>query len=90
MFWHEIIQVNASVMNVQIILSEHFNFYKMISRWVPEMLVQILTTFVCKFSGFVHPTFIKFSYLMSGEGMQNLKWVSLVMKLREYSPSFLR
>jgi len=57
MFWHEIIQANVSIMNVQIILSEHFHFYKLISRWVPEMMVQILTTFVHKFSGFVHPTF---------------------------------
>jgi len=73
MFWHEIIQVNVSVTNVQIILSEHFHFYKLISRWVPEMMVQILTTFVHKFSGFVHPTFIKFSHLMGGEGMQNSK-----------------
>jgi len=73
MFWHEIIQANVSVMNVQIILSEHFHFYKLISRWVPEMTVQILTTFVHKFSGFVHSTFITFSHLTGGEGMQNSK-----------------
>jgi len=64
-------KVNVSVINVQIILSEHFHFYKLISRLIPEMMVQILTTFVHKFSGFVHPTFIKLSHLMGGEGMQN-------------------
>lgn len=73
MFWHEIIQVNVSVINVQIILSDHFHFYRLISRWVSEMMVQILTTFVYKFSGFVHPTFIKFSHLMGGEGMEHSK-----------------
>lgn len=73
MFWDEIIQANVSVMNVQTILSEHFHFYRLISRWVPEMMVQILTTFVRKFSGFVHPTFIKFSHVMDREGMQNSK-----------------
>lgn len=88
MFWHEIIQVNVSVINIQIILSEHFHFYKLISRWVPEMMVQILTTFVHKFSGFVHPTFIKLSHLMGGWGVcRTPKWVSLVMKLREFNPS---
>jgi hypothetical protein len=62
----------------------------MISRWVPEMLVPILITFDHKFSGFVHSTFIMSSHLMGGKGMQNLKWVQLFMKVREYSPSFLR
>lgn len=37
------------------------------------MMVLILTTFVRKFSGFVHLTFIKFSHVMDGEGMQNSK-----------------
>jgi len=73
MFWHEIIHVNVSVIIVQIILSEHFHFYKLISRWVSETMVQILTTSVYKFSGFLHPTFIKFSHLMGGEGMQHSK-----------------
>lgn len=89
-FWHEIIQVTVTVINVQIIISQYFHFYNVISRWVPEMLVQILTASVCKFSSIIHPTFIKSAHLMGGKGKQMLQWVQLVMKLKEYSPWAIR
>ena len=59
----------------------------MISRWVPEVMVQILTTFVHKFSGFVHSTFIKFAHLTAVRACRTSKWVLLVMKLKEFNPS---